>query len=241
MKLYKYSLSNGLNILEEEKIKVTPPKDFNDPFESLIREKNSTKTPINPITVNLQSENYVNKISGIMGILCFSAIPDSLLMWSHYCDGLRGIVIEFDTSNEIITKYWKTLHLVNYSKKRFTIIRKEDGAISSEKDTADIVTTKSAEWAYENEYRYIFRLSECEQHTGNGKTKYYTGIEPTMITKIILGEKCSKDTFQKAKNILKDKRFSHVEHSVALRCSDTYQINILDNTTYQKFLTSQSS
>lgn len=241
MKLYKYSPQNGINILKNEKIKITPPNDFNDPFEFLVREKTSKGVSNNPLMVNAWAQSYIDKMSKVMGVLCFSKIPNSLLMWSHYCDGLKGIVIEFDTSDETIKEYWKSPYRVFYSHKRFRIARRKDNTIKPERDIADLITTKGKEWKYEKEYRYIFRLKDCDKLIENEKTKYYTGITPKMITRVILGEKCDKEIFEETKNILKESKFSHIEHSVALRCPNTYKINILDNTGFQKLLTKQSS
>ena len=43
--------------------------------------------------------------SNFAGILCLTSNPDSVVMWSHYADKHRGIVIEFD-------RFWERVHLI---------------------------------------------------------------------------------------------------------------------------------
>jgi hypothetical protein len=40
--------------------------------------------------------DLVDFISKIYALACYSEIPDNSLMWSHYTDGHRGIVVEFN-------------------------------------------------------------------------------------------------------------------------------------------------
>lgn len=37
-------------------------------------------------------------VNSELGVLCLSEIHDDILMWSHYADGHRGIVLQFDKS-----------------------------------------------------------------------------------------------------------------------------------------------
>jgi hypothetical protein len=39
-----------------------------------------------------------------IGICCLSSISDSILMWSHYSDHHKGIVVEFDTYQDKCTE-----------------------------------------------------------------------------------------------------------------------------------------
>lgn len=85
---------------------------------------------------------------------CFSEVADDLLLWAHYADSHKGIVIGFSSS----LNYWPTDHWreVTYSNTRIKL---------PEKDTEineyvwRMLTRKARCWQYEKEWRIIsFRL-----------------------------------------------------------------------------------
>ena len=41
--------------------------------------------------------DFHNSILSNIGICCLSKVPDSILMWSHYANHHKGIVVEFNT------------------------------------------------------------------------------------------------------------------------------------------------
>ena len=80
-------------------------------------------------------------------ICCFSEIPDSILMWSHYANGHKGFCIGYDTSEAKI----KELYPVFYHENFFPIIK-------TGKDINDFKFNsliKYKDWKYENEWRLI--------------------------------------------------------------------------------------
>jgi len=52
-----------------------------------------------PENVIQEQENSCNRSSDWWAVTCFSERRDSCLMWSHYADRHRGIVIEFDSQH----------------------------------------------------------------------------------------------------------------------------------------------
>ncbi len=94
MILYKYvPFLSGMKILESSSIGFARPKDFNDPFEmsAFQYEDNNEKW-----------EAYVtfaavrNRCNSSFGVLSLTRQPLNGLMWSHYADSHRGMVIGFD-------------------------------------------------------------------------------------------------------------------------------------------------
>ena len=81
---------------------------------------------------------------------CFSKVYDSALMWSHYADGHKGIVLSFDT----FVNYWsgEGFHEITYSSKRIGLPSESTDA---NEYTWNMLTHKSADWSYEQEYRMI--------------------------------------------------------------------------------------
>ena len=92
------------------------------------------------------------------GITCFSAISDSILMWAHYGNHLNGVCLCFDTEENKLSN----VKAINYSK---------DRVYSSREDRFFL---KSADWQYEQEWRYLTY----------GNEEYITNVK---CVKIIFG------------------------------------------------------
>ena len=81
---------------------------------------------------------------------CFSESFDNNLMWSHYADKHCGIVLSFDP----FVDYWKgdEFREVIYSDKRAGLPTEEGNA---NEYVWKMLTQKSKDWAYEQEWRMI--------------------------------------------------------------------------------------
>lgn len=173
--LYKYYSSYSKNIFIKPNLKLTPPSHLNDPFERKIPhgiESIILDSPLGyAIAENLQKKNIKNKevhtinvlekTLGRIGITAMSESSDNILMWSHYANSHSGICIGYDTS-KIKNDHMRLLK-VDYSTNRFkeTDITQKMSNLSGMIDRIidKVITTKSNEWSYENEHRYITNLS----------------------------------------------------------------------------------
>lgn len=108
-----------------------------------------------------------------MGVACFSARLDSILMWSHYADGHKGLCLEFDTKYLPFSDREK-LHRLIYSNSypRLSPI----AIFQSSNMPFDPLVTKSKDWEYEEEWRFI-------TDKGNWLLEY----EPKALTAIYFG------------------------------------------------------
>ncbi len=93
MILYKYvGFDAGLKILETNTLGFSLPRDFNDPFEV-------TALALKGETVNFSVETVAvrNRFINKYAVLCLTRVPLNPLMWSHYADSHKGVVIGIDT------------------------------------------------------------------------------------------------------------------------------------------------
>lgn len=74
-------------------------------------------------------------------ITCFSECNDSLLMWAHYTDNLRGVCLCFDTEKD--PTFFSKAYKVNYSKYR------------TDSGNFECYFTKALDWSYEQEWRIV--------------------------------------------------------------------------------------
>jgi len=225
--LYKYSSFEGAKaILENRKIKITPPHEFNDPFEILPsgydniskRERDRTFRRCNKIVIkNWLSQGRVKNMSegkklykeeckrlppqlvekardwrGFkkefckrIGILCLSEVLDDILMWSHYSDSHKGVVIGFDPMT-LSPPFFP----VEYFDDRVKVTLSSKSNSKEKKQTDSIlVLTKSCHWQYEKEWRSIDELKSLEKD-GN---KYFFPFPTEAIKEIIIGAETPAD------------------------------------------------
>jgi hypothetical protein len=85
-----------------------------------------------------------------LGALCLTEKPDNLLMWPHYADHHRGVVIEFDENHDFFNRRvgpqdeFRHFRKVLYTESRPTVFLNDSTAI-------DFFYFKSKEWEYEQE------------------------------------------------------------------------------------------
>jgi len=71
------------------------PKDFTDPFDSCINEEVSVLNSPNSIGTNRKVYQRLVKPETLL-ICCFSESGNSILMWSHYAEGHKGMCLIFN-------------------------------------------------------------------------------------------------------------------------------------------------
>lgn len=103
---------------------------------------------------------------------CFSANPNSVLMWSHYANRHRGICVEFSGSSMLSSeKFLELVHPVQYTDKLFDLVQIFSTVIPdvglnevSQTSVPGInpdcwlilaACQKSIEWEYEQEWRLV--------------------------------------------------------------------------------------
>jgi hypothetical protein len=211
MALYKYCNETGKLILQNLEIKVTPPKELNDPCEmrpvvenhdpagwarrqakktvtdpsyfnahrfdysncknfrefqafarrnlGIIISKLEQKSPA--LDDNLQQE-VLNLVSKKWGVFSMSANAVQHLMWAHYGDSHKGLLIEFDQANPLFVQ--PSLLVCDYNDTPAIY----DPSIGANHQAVELFARrKRTDWSYEEESRLIVPFSECRR-TANG-------------------------------------------------------------------------
>lgn len=111
------------------------------------------------ISPNAAGQGLVSLLSDNFGVLCLSRTEKNLLMWAHYAEEGRGLVIGFDDSHVFFNKKdmegndTKPLP-VTYSQKRRRVI------VGEERFYEKLLCEKPIDWAYEEEERLFLFLSK---------------------------------------------------------------------------------
>jgi hypothetical protein len=247
--LYKYTtIDTCLKILESGRIKFSNPKDFNDPFDCQITidtentdeelDLDVTKLVEKGKLLEIQKEEYrkklqnpefrfdlinkiINKSINVLGVSCFSKNKDNLLMWAHYADKHRGVVLKFELLKD--TDFFIAPYPINYHSEypKFNYI-KENSLREGGQLAKFLLETKSKEWEYEEEIRVMKYLHELD---GN---RCYP-IKKQALVEIIFGCQVSDD--DKCSIMLKaiDEYYCiHLKFTSAVKKEWEFGLNFID-------------
>ncbi|MFM5861617.1 DUF2971 domain-containing protein [Aeromonas veronii] len=168
---YKYTKYFSANFFKKPTIRISNPIYLNDPFES---EAGNNLTRVVECSYNQLDEtrrksraeikDALNLMLRSNGIFSVSETPRNALMWAHYADEHSGLCIGFDDKvfqksttmkNHRVLINTLTPQKVNYDNYRFdsqTSIRTKNDMLEAIKTH---LLTKSDDWIYEKEHRWI--------------------------------------------------------------------------------------
>ncbi len=188
-KLYKYTtVDAALKILTTSTVRFSSPNCFNDPYDSrppiyLKCDNKNTKQKLYNAGINIKEDsmvlnkkttsisNFFTKQHKYYRIFCLSKTNKSILMWSHYANCHRGVVIEFNSNTPIIKeaepiKYQKSMTIDFDILKDFPKLQNKKAQKTQEK----LYLIKFTDWQYEQEYRCSFITEDSE----NFKKKFHS-------------------------------------------------------------------
>ena len=178
--IYYHFLSSddAINDLEGKWIKISLINELNDPFELLpyMRYKNSKER---------QPYHHIHReVSKKYGLLCFSKKWEGPLLWGHYADKHKGVAMGFRIlKDEILeVKYCSML-----KRTEFELTNSEE---KNEKLFLNLVETKSEDWSYEEEYRIVVKLGDCDEDKSSYFMKFADRLK---VDEIILGCEFDKE------------------------------------------------
>ena len=148
-----------------------------------------------------------------VGACCFTPNPRNLLMWSHYANQHKGLLLQFEIAKDTTTfikaitvDYEENYPVINWANKTSEEIKKA-------------FLNKHVSWKYEDERRII--------HPQGANTSL--SFKPEALTGVVLGCKASPNVRAKIEEILterKNKNMPEVRIYNALMHDSKYKIVI---------------
>ena len=189
-----------------------------------------------PLHRKIAIDTLLDAMNKEIGILSLTEKFDNLLMWAHYTSNHTGFVIQFDKQNSFFDQRNKPneirghLRKVCYTKNRpeLTLM---DPSLSKEETidrwAKDIFFVKSEHWIYEQEWRMVLTLRDCQRVLEKGGCKVHLFPFPKDSVKaVMLGCRISKDTKNSIiETIREDPYFSHVKVIQAKIDDKKYKLN----------------
>jgi Protein of unknown function (DUF2971) len=159
--------------------------------------------------LNSRTKMSLERTSGNMGVFCLAECIDSVLMWSHYAANHQGIALRFDIGVP------KRTGLPPFFKIRYLDERPSLGVLlegsTKSGDITDALARKAKFWEYEQEWRSF---------SPNGAGQFIT-YEPTVVTGIIFGAKCSDENQAETRQIVQSR---NIEFFKVAPSSETFQL-----------------
>jgi len=146
-----------------------------------------------PVYASQMQQDLPDELSAVSGVLCFSSVKCSLLMWAHYADSHRGFLVAYDAGHREFRKLGR-LELVTYTSERPVYDATKGSATKA-------YLVKSPEWAYEREFRVFRLLRECEMRTINGLDLYFVRLPRSCIKAVCLGTRIEPTIHKRISNL----------------------------------------
>jgi Protein of unknown function (DUF2971) len=171
----------GEEALRRRRLKISLVQELNDPFEL-----RSVR-----FAIESQSSNWDlarNQFSLNRGFLCFSRSFHNPVLWSHYADQHKGMVIGFDIPE--VSGETESVPVI-YSE---DLLECPDIRTITEAEKLDVMlhafTRKFSDWKYEEEQRWVAKIDERDTVTGH----YFIDFGDSMILReVIFGVNFSGD------------------------------------------------
>jgi hypothetical protein len=165
----------ALLAIRHQRLKVAQVQDLNDPFEFLCSDMPDPQSRRDFSSFKIWAAKRY-------GILCFTKAWRNPMMWGHYADRHKGVVLEFEADEEAIVR-------VAYAKERVTfdlakLIGNEQFSLN---DAEVIFATKSHHWRYEREVRAPIDLRKCVRE---GDFFFYPFDAKLELKGVITGHRC---------------------------------------------------
>ncbi len=119
-----------------------------------------------------------SKVADTYGMVCFSTNWQEPIMWGHYADCNKGIVLGFDVAPNSFN-----IKEVKYPSERKKVSLDPQTVTSSEYIEA-VGFIKYEGWSYEKEHRFFVKLDDCMCIEGNYFLKFGNDLN---LKKVIIG------------------------------------------------------
>ncbi|MHC4175171.1 MAG: DUF2971 domain-containing protein, partial [Planctomycetota bacterium] len=125
-----------------------------------------------------QLRSIRTKVADTYGMVCFSTNWQEPIMWGHYADCNKGIVLGFEVvSNRFIIKE------VKYPSERKRV-RLDPKTVTPRDFIKAVGFIKYEGWSYEKEHRFFVKLDDCICIEGNYFLKFANDL---YLKKVIVG------------------------------------------------------
>jgi Protein of unknown function (DUF2971) len=152
-----------------------------------------------------------------IGILSLSEVLDDALMWAHYADNHRGMVIGFDQTHTFFNRR-RSQNDEFYHLRRVLYAEVAPATSLVEHEGDAIFVTKGEQWAYEREWRMLAPLTSATRSLMVAEDVVYLyAFPPEAFATVILGAKAGYTLEASIQNLVSTRtalRHVHISRAV---------------------------
>ena len=220
-------------IINSQTLLFRTPLEFNDPFDGQLQFRSSKKLgdisrflkSIKPpelmvgrAEMRRRARKFANDPNGNAlfvkeslenqmrrsGICCFSKEWNSLLQWSYYADGHKGVVLTFSVLEDplFFVAPIQVVYVDNYPD--FDYFKEMHQCLNA------LITNKAMAWAHEKEVR-VYKIP-------GGEIQF----SPTALSEITFGVNCDRQNIEMVKRWCENAGMSHVRLYKAVKKHDSF-------------------
>jgi hypothetical protein len=156
-----------------------------------------------------------------VGILSLTEAPDDVLMWAHYADSHRGLLLGFDENHSFFNRR-RSDNDEFYFLRRVVYADSVPAASLSALGGDTIFVTKVQKWAYEREWRMLAPLSDSVRcvEVGDERVHLYP-FPPEALAAVVVGGSASRTLEASARTVINaNPDLQHVRVSRVVLCLD---------------------
>ena len=225
--LYHYfDASTAWECLKEGTLAFTPPIRFNDPFDynpalnfEIRPEEREELARDTPKNIELTEERIQAAIKQnrrdfqehLFGVFCLTTKENDPLMWAHYGDRHRGVVIGFDTRHADFEGVEKVFYTPDRPRAGITA-------------PLEMTITKSDVWKNEHEWRLAAELARCDVKMVERTPVYTQRLERECFSSIAFGCRTEPAFMVALVNSFERWGLSHCTIWKAQMCDITYKL-----------------
>lgn len=164
------TLNLGAKFLQLPLIRISNSACLNDPFEFQLTESSSSKVEsvLREELKDDYSHSEIMKRFWTHGVISLTESNDNLLMWSHYADEHKGMVVSFEIDEDDpfyffgIDGGFDNCYFNRVSYRKLRPFSDEVTMDSLEDVRLHYMLTKSDEWIYEKEHRFVIPFHQAD-------------------------------------------------------------------------------
>lgn len=174
-------------------------------YPSMIQQAKRMASAVLPTFNSIVQHAFV-KAPAMLGVLCLSRNSNQPLMWAHYAESHRGLMIEFNGAHPAFNRKrseaddFGYLRPVVYSRLRPQLSMNE---FDQENAFEVFALTKSHHWSYEEEHRLLWPLRSADRSVDlpNAQVRLIS-CPPDAVLSVTLGCKASSQTMNEVHRAL---------------------------------------
>ncbi len=220
LKFSKLRIKDGtkpvIKDIVNEALTFAKPKVFNDPMDPIIREWMDLKKKEAVTKLDKRFFQYLKNSLENLRVCCLSRCNHSMhlnpLMWAHYADMHKGICIEYEITNDMLSAYNNDNQVLKICDVRYRASKMMNDYITLD----NALLAKGSPWEYEHETRLLYYdQDDVATVRKSGNYKCLSGFR---IKSIYLGYRISDVD---KKDVLEACRGKHVDlYQVSFRHDD---------------------